>query len=232
MLQQGIDWTKHHWRWLLLNMVAAGIMFYLLKMAKIKTVGYGYGASTFDVTFMESGRWAIRFLLFSLAMTPVYRIFGWKWVIPLRKPAGLWAFAFAALHFSYYIFLNRELTPEMVLQTPYMMVGFTALAMLALMALTSNRWAMKWLGKAWKRLHRLVYVVAVLVIVHVILALMNSKKSIMNPGWATEFLVYGVIAGTLLALRVPFIRSTVVSILTLGRGKVKRKRSEATLATE
>lgn len=233
MLQRGIEWLRHNWRWLLLNLVALVIMLTLLRQAKISRSGAYYGASVFDETFIAGGRWAIRFLLLSLAVTPLYKIFGWKWVIPLRKPAGLWAFGFGALHFGYYLLANRDISPEMVLRTPYMLVGFTALSMLAVLALTSNRWAMKWTGKTWKRLHRLVYGVAVLVILHVFMALANSKKALMNSLWYPEFVLYGGIAAVLLLLRVTVVRNFLVSLLTFGRVKIKRKREEtAALAVE
>jgi methionine sulfoxide reductase heme-binding subunit len=225
MLQPGIAWLKKHWRWLLLNLFALAIMIHLLRMVNISTFGVSKGASVFDVTFMESGRWAIRFLLISLSITPIHRIFGWNWAIPLRKPAGVWAFGFASLHFAYYV-VTGMFDPKELVTVPYVMVGFTSLSMLALMAITSNRWAMKWLGKAWKRLHRLVYAVSMLVILHVFLALTSSKKSIMNPGWFSEYLLYGVIAGILLALRITVIRNFLVSLLTFGRVKIKRKRSD------
>ena len=113
--------------------------------------------------FRLAGRFAIRFLTLSLAISPAVHLFGWRRLVPLRKWAGLWAFAFALLHLS--IFLSDNIWRK-IWQQDFAIFGIAALIILILMALTSHRRAMKLLGRNWKRLHRLVYVAAVLAVLH------------------------------------------------------------------
>jgi sulfoxide reductase heme-binding subunit YedZ len=196
------DWLMKNWRGLLLNGTALAIMITLLAQ------GSGPDAGTlFDPLFEYSGKWAIRFLLFSLAMTPLNIVFKWRWPLRLRKPAGLWAFAFAALHYTVYTeykplnfaWLNVEFGG-------YIILGAAALLILTAMAITSNRWAMRWLGKWWKRLHRLVYGVALLVTVHAIWGFTSGKKGFFRPGDTWEFYLYLMIVIALLLARVPMVR--------------------------
>lgn len=222
MIKRMVAWLKDNWRWTLLNLVALAILATLVRNATV--IRWPPERSTSDLFFTESGRWAIRFLLFSLAMTPADVLFGWRWVIPLRKPAGLWAFCFAALHFGYYVLVSKGFNPVWLIGSPFMLIGFCALTILTLMAFTSNQRTMKWPGKNWKRLHRLVYVVGILVLIHVVLALQNSKKAYMNPLWYPEFIVYGIILAILLALRVPPMRRAIARLLSWTGIKIKRKR--------
>ncbi|MBK9123937.1 MAG: ferric reductase-like transmembrane domain-containing protein [Chloroflexi bacterium] len=166
---------------------------------------------------LDAGKWAIRFLLVSLAITPVYRMLGWRSAIPLRKSAGLWAFGFGALHFTMYLternVFNCVGCPEWwrpFLSTNYLLTGAIVLAILSVMALTSNRLAMRTLGKNWKRLHRLVYAAGIIAVVHGVLAAQFSKKVlVLDPNAQFELIVYGVILAVLLLLRVPAVRNAI-----------------------
>lgn len=198
---------RNNWRWTFLNLSALTIMLTLV----VQYASYTERVDTavFTPTFEYGGKWAIRFLLLCLAMTPLNTLFGWGWVLKLRKPAGLWAFGFAALHFLTYtqfrpfdLFWLRSNTQI------YIFMGLTALFILSLMAITSNQRAMRWLGKSWKRLHRLVYGAGLLVTVHAILAFANSKKSIQNEAAMYEFYVYLALLIVLLALRLSFVKQT------------------------
>ena len=140
---------------------------------------------TFD-SGLESGKWAIRFLLTCLTMTPLNTYFGWKGGLKLRKSAGLWAFGFAALHIFFYVRQAKLqwLTMEMPL---YLLLGLTGMSILTVLACTSNRRAMQWLGKNWKRLHRLVYGSGIAVVTHAMLATTMSTKA--------AFMAFGGMSG-------------------------------------
>lgn len=155
---------------------------------------------------LESGKWAIRFLLTCLTMTPLNAYFHWNWAIKLRKSTGLWAFGFASLHVLLYI---REAKLDwLAISMPfYLTLGLVGIGILSALAATSNRWAMQRLGKNWKRLHRLVYLAGVAVVTHSMLAATMSKKiSVRDPQAQSELKVYVAILAALLIVRIPLVR--------------------------
>jgi DMSO/TMAO reductase YedYZ heme-binding membrane subunit len=91
-------WLKSHLRWAMLNLFAVSVM--LLVLTRGSTDWNSSGALD---PMLEAGKWAIRFLLICLSMTPLQKYFGWRSATKLRKPAGLWAFGFAVLHVLAYI---------------------------------------------------------------------------------------------------------------------------------
>ena len=171
-------------------------------------------------SFRLAGRFAIRCLTISLAVSPAVYFFGWRRLIPLRKWAGLWAFAFGALHLSFFFsdFFWRK-----VWGNTFVFFGLAALAILSLMALTSHRPAMRLLGRNWKRLHRLVYLAGILVVLHSINGLLFWKEV---PGYDIALLetqIYGLQIGLLLLLRFASVRRVVGRLLR----RPKRKRGKA-----
>jgi sulfoxide reductase heme-binding subunit YedZ len=201
-------WIRDNWRWALLNLSALTIMLTLL--VQVATYTERVDTAVFTTTFEYSGKWAIRFLLFCLAMTPLNTLFGWRWAFKLRKSSGLWAFGFAALHFlTYTLFRPFDLTWLRSNTQFYIYMGLAALLILTVMALTSNQRAMRWLGKSWKRLHRLVYGVGLLVTVHAMLAFANSKKYIRNETAMVEFYLYLILLVVLLSLRLSFVKDAI-----------------------
>lgn len=144
----------------------------------------------------ETGQWALRMLLLSLALTPLRRLTRWAGWIRYRRLAGLWAFAYASLHLSVYLILDlgdywRQIIEE-VLKRPYITVGATAWLLLLPLAATSTQWAMRRLGRRWQALHRLVYLAAVLAVVHFIWLV---KADLGEP------LIYATVLAILLGLR-------------------------------
>jgi len=119
------------------------------------------------------GDWTFRILLASLALTPLRIVTGMAWQMPLRRLLGLFAFFYAALHFAVWMLLDHffnwgQMAADIV-DRPYITVGMLALLGLSPLALTSTTGMIKRLGaRAWKRLHRLVYVVAVCAALHFI----------------------------------------------------------------
>lgn len=143
------------------------------------------------------GDTTLRILLASLAMTPVRRLFGIAWPIVLRRLLGLFAFFYATLHFTVWIVLDHFFDwPTMladIVKRRYITVGMLALTLLIPLAATSTTRMVKRLGGvAWRRLHRLVYVIGVLGVVHF---LWLAKKGRTAP------YVYAAILVLLLGIR-------------------------------
>ncbi len=170
-----------------------------------------------DVTF-RTGKAALILLLLSLACTPLNIVFGWRQVLPLRKPLGLYAFMYGALHFLIFIVDNGYIGSSVDLMAVYeatfekrfALVGFAALMILLPLAITSNQWSMRQLKKNWKRLHQLVYAAGILVIIHFIWLV---KSDIREP------LVYGAILALLLVVRIPLVRRFFVDLRSPKKNK-------------
>jgi len=128
------------------------------------------GVNPAETIQLATGRWALKFLLISLAVTPVRRLTGWNIVIQYRRMLGLFAFFYATLHFlSYWAFDLGFAFAAMIgdiLKRPFIALGFTAFLLLAPLALTSTKGWIRRLGKKWALLHRLVYVAAILAVIH------------------------------------------------------------------
>ena len=145
-----------------------------------------------------TGKWALRFLLTCLAVTPAIRVTKLGWLIKYRRTFGLLAFFYACVHLSIYFGLDIELMwsnlVEDVLDRLYITLGMTAFTLLIPLAVTSTKGWIKRMGSArWNALHRLVYVSAVLGVVHFYMA---QKRDVREP------LIFGAILATLFALRV------------------------------
>ena len=129
------------------------------------------GANPISLITNHLGDWTFRLLLASLAMTPLRIVFGWGWPALLRRLLGLFAFAYAALHFCVWIlldhFFNWGQMAEDIIKRPYITVGMLALLTLVPLAATSTTGMIKRLGaRRWTRLHRLVYLTGVLAALH------------------------------------------------------------------
>jgi methionine sulfoxide reductase heme-binding subunit len=129
------------------------------------------GANPVRTTILRTGKTTIILLILSLTCTPLNLLFGWKWIYPIRRLLGLYAFLYALLHFLAFSWLDYLFDPELVvdamLARPFTLVGLIAFILLIPLALTSSKWAFRKLGKErWQRLHQLVYVAAVLALVH------------------------------------------------------------------
>ncbi len=156
----------------------------------------GLGAEPIERVTHVTGGWTLRFLLISLAVTPFRRLFGWRWLAPLRRTFGLIAFSYACLHYATYIglehFFDWERILEDVLERRYVTAGFAALLCLVPLAATSTRAMMRRLGRRWKILHRLAYLAGVLGVVHF---LWLVKADLLEP------LLYAAVLALLLGVR-------------------------------
>ncbi len=128
------------------------------------------GVNPAETIQLTTGRWALKFLLISLTVTPLRRLTGWNIIIQYRRMLGLFAFFYATLHFlSYWAFdLTFSLRAMVgdVLKRPFITMGFAAFLLLAPLALTSTKGWIRRLGKTWTLLHRLVYAAAICAVIH------------------------------------------------------------------
>lgn len=143
-------------------------------------------------------------LLVSLAMTPLSKLSGWPGWMAVRRQLGLWCFAYALLHMSFYaLFILgldwRQLGVELT-RRPYIIVGALAWVGLLMLALTSNRYSQRRLGRRWKALHRLVYPILILGLLHMLW--------IVRSDWG-EWVLYAGVGGILLMLRIPALASRI-----------------------
>jgi sulfoxide reductase heme-binding subunit YedZ len=140
-------------------------------------------------------------VMVTLAVTPVRRLTGWNGVIRLRRLIGLFAFFYACIHFSIYIgldiFFDWGRIIEDILLRPYITVGFTAFVLLIPLALTSTKGWIRRLGKRWQKLHRLIYAVGALGVLHYYWKVKADTR---------EPLVFAAIFVVLMLLRTGFVR--------------------------
>ncbi len=155
------------------------------------------GANPIEFITRSTGTWTLVFLLVTLSVTPLRRLSGWHGLIKLRRMLGLFAFFYACLHFTTYIWLDQffDLASiyKDVIKRPFITVSFPSFLLMIPLALTSTNAMVRRLGgKRWQRLHRLVYVTAVGGVIHY---LWLVKKDITDPR------IYAFILALLLAYR-------------------------------
>jgi sulfoxide reductase heme-binding subunit YedZ len=144
-----------------------------------------------------TGDWAIRFLVITLAVTPIRRLTGWNPVIQLRRMLGLFSFFYATLHFLTWFVLDwffdfRQMAEDIAMR-PFITVGMATYLMLIALAATSTQNAIRRLGRKWTQLHRLIYLASVTALIHFWLA----RKTVV-----VQFEVVLVAAVLLLGFRV------------------------------
>jgi len=121
----------------------------------------------------SSGSWTFNLLLLTLCISPLRAITGQHWLIRLRRMLGLLTFFYASLHFACFVGLDNGLDPvtisQAIVKRPFVVVGFAAFAIMALLAATSSHAAVRWLGgRKWQELHRSIYLIAILASGHVL----------------------------------------------------------------
>jgi sulfoxide reductase heme-binding subunit YedZ len=155
------------------------------------------GANPAETIQLQTGRWALKFLVLTLAVTPVRRLTGWNTVIQYRRMLGLFAFFYASLHFTSYIVLDQFFDWGAIVRDvpkrPFILMGFTAFVLLIPLAVTSTKGWIRRLGRRWQALHRLIYVSAICATIHFI---WKVKVATGDPT------VYATIVAALLGFRV------------------------------
>ncbi len=153
-------------------------------------------ANPIDDITDRTGIWALRFLLLSLLATPLRRWTGRPWPLRLRRMLGLFAFFYACLHLLTWLVLDQFFNWTEILsdiaKRPFITLGLLAFLALVPLAATSTRAAVKRLGPQWRQLHRLAYLVPVLVVIHF---WWSVKADIREP------LLYAMLVALLLAVR-------------------------------
>ncbi len=158
----------------------------------------GLGANPIEVVTHSTGQWTIIFLLLTLSVTPLRRLARQYWLIGLRRMVGLFAFFYATLHFATYVWLDKffdvhEIVKD-IYKRPFITVGFAAFTLLVPLALSSTAWSIRKLGgKNWQRLHRLIYLSAILGVIHFIWLVKADKR---------QPCAYGFVLTVLLSYRV------------------------------
>ena len=146
-----------------------------------------------------SGDWALYLLCATLAITPLRRLTGWNWLVRLRRMVGLYTFFYAFMHFTTFFwfdhFFDVAAMWKDVLKRPFITVGFVAFVLLIPLAVTSTNAMIRRLGRNWARLHKLIYVIAPLAILHY-WWMKAGKHNFEQP------IVWGSVVAVLLLLRV------------------------------
>lgn len=172
------------------------------------------GANPIDVITDETGTWTLRFLVLTLAVTPLRRLTGWGSLASFRRMLGLFAFFYGTLHFLTYLWLDQFFDLAAIAKDigkrPFITAGFTAFSLMVPLAATSTaRMTRRLGGRAWRRLHRLAYVSAAAGVVHYWWLV---KADIRRP------LAYGVVVAVLLAARAIWAwRATIVGYFSTQR---------------
>jgi sulfoxide reductase heme-binding subunit YedZ len=191
-----LDWLKARWLRVLVHVAA---------LAPLAWTIWQYGQGLFLVDPVReittrTGRTALILLVLSLVCTPLGTIFGLKRVLRVRRALGMYAFLYASLHFATFVGLDYGfdvgLLGQAIFDQPYVLVGLAAGLILLALALTSTQGWQRRLGKNWKRLHRLVYLAAILAVVHLTWILKDPR----DP------LRYLAVLALLFVLRIPPVR--------------------------
>lgn len=144
-------------------------------------------ANPIEFIIRDIGDWAIRFLIAGLLITPLRRLFGWNRLAAYRRMIGLYAFFYVCLHLSAYVGLDEffdwdEIIRDIV-KRPYITIGMGALVALIPLAVTSTKGMVKRLGgKAWQKLHRLAYPIAIAGVIHYLLLVKADTRMPMIYG--------------------------------------------------
>jgi sulfoxide reductase heme-binding subunit YedZ len=173
----------------------------LLPLARLAWLGLhdGLGANPVEFVIRSLGTWTLVLLVVTLSITPLRLATGWAWPMRLRRMFGLFTFFYAVLHLLAWLGLDQWFDAAAiwkdVVKRPYITVGFAALLLLVPLAVTStNGWVRRLGGRNWQRLHRLVYLIAPLAVLH-----FWWQKAAKND--IGEPFIYAMIVAALLGVR-------------------------------
>ena len=144
--------------------------------------GLSLGANPIEELIHRLGKWGLNFLLITLAVTPLRKWTGLNWLLRCRRMLGLFTFFYILMHFLTYAGLDQRfdipVIVEDIVERPYITLGISALLLLLPLAVTSTNGMMRRLGRRWKKLHRLIYVIAGLGVWHFY---WQVKEDILEP---------------------------------------------------
>jgi sulfoxide reductase heme-binding subunit YedZ len=202
----------HLYTWLELGWIAVGFFTNQLTANPLQAIQ------------QRTGRLAITLLVLSLACTPLSNVLGWRELTKRSRTLGLYAFMVAVIHILIFLDLDNGIAWDYFAQTivekPYILLGMATFLMLIPLAITSfDIWKSR-LGRNWKRLHQLVYIIAPVAVLHYALSLkadiFRLQGDIIRP------LIYGIVVVLLLVLRLPLVRRGFMAL----RGRVRLRRGE------
>ena len=159
----------------------------------------GLGANPIEFVTHSTGFWTLTFLCLTLAVTPLRRLTGWQLLMRLRRMLGLFAFFYACAHLVTYVWFDQWFSVDEIAKDiwkrPFITVGFAAFVLLVPLAVTSTNRMMRRLGRRWTQLHRLVYLIVMLGVIH-FWWLKQGKNDLSEPS------IYATIVLALLLFRV------------------------------
>ena len=154
------------------------------------------GANPIEFVTHSTGFWALTFICITLSVTPLRRLTGWQHLVRLRRMLGLFAFFYASAHLLTYVWFDQWFSLEEIAKDiwkrPFITVGFAAFVLLVPLAITSTNRMIRRLGRRWSQLHRLVYLIAMLGVVH-FWWLKEDKNDLSEP-----WLYAGIVSALLL----------------------------------
>ncbi len=149
--------------------------FFILLLLPVVHLGWGMwqdtlGANPLEAIIRDLGDWALRFLLLTLALSPLRRLTGWGQILRLRRMLGLYTYFYALLHLLSYLWFDQffdwiEIGYD-IIERPFITIGMVSMVLLTPLAITSTKAMMRRLGKHWKRLHQLIYLIVILATIH------------------------------------------------------------------
>jgi len=155
------------------------------------------GANPVEAILDRFGNWGLRFIMITLAITPLRRLTGWNWLTRFRRMLGLFTFFYILLHFLTWLVLDQgfrlSAIVEDIAERPFITLGFTAFLLLTALALTSTNGIRRRMGRRWQTLHNAVYAIGILGVWHF---WWQVKQDIAEP------LVYAGILCVLLGSRI------------------------------
>ena len=183
----------------------------LLPLGRLAWLWYAddLGANPIEFITRSTGTWALVFLCITLAMTPIRLLTGWVAWVQWRRMFGLFCFFYACIHFSIWFWLDQNIDLQAmwadVVKRPFITMGFTTFVLLIPLAITSNHWAVRALGRRWSLLHKLIYVTAITALIHY-----WWHKAGKNDLQTVS--IYGVAILLLLLCRLPWLRERLQKI--------------------
>jgi methionine sulfoxide reductase heme-binding subunit len=158
----------------------------LLDLTALTVLGQ-LGVNPQETLLRATGTWALTLLLVTLGVSPLRRALKWPELIALRRMLGLWTFTYGVIHLlGFWAFEHSFIWRDVLqdsLKRPFVTVGLLSMLLLLPLALTSNRFSMRALGPRWKKVHRLIYAVALLACLHFFLH-RAGKNNFADPLWA------------------------------------------------
>lgn len=171
----------------------------LIPLLRLVWLGFHDDLTANPIEFVErsTGYWSLFILLTTLSLSPIRLLTGRTWQLQYRRMLGLFMFFYACLHITTYLWLDYSFNwidiSKDIVKHPYVLVGACAFMLTIPLAITSNKWMVRLLRERWKQLHRLVYLIAILGVIHF---LWLVKKDMREP------ILYALILALLLSVRI------------------------------